>query len=87
MSKELKTGIIAVIIIVISIWGFNFLKGQNILDGGSRVFKVEYVEIGGLTNSSAVTINGLKVGKVDNIEFDTSKEKRGQLIVTFIVDC
>jgi phospholipid/cholesterol/gamma-HCH transport system substrate-binding protein len=86
MSKELKTGIIAVIIIVISIWGFNFLKGQNILDGGSRVFKVEYVEIGGLTNSSAVTINGLKVGKVDNIEFDTSKEKRGQLIVTFIVD-
>jgi phospholipid/cholesterol/gamma-HCH transport system substrate-binding protein len=86
MSKELKTGIIAVIIIVISIWGFNFLKGQNILDGGSRVFKVEYVEIGGLTNSSTVTINGLKVGKVDNIEFDTSKEKRGQLIVTFIVD-
>jgi phospholipid/cholesterol/gamma-HCH transport system substrate-binding protein len=86
MSKELKTGIIAVIIIVISIWGFNFLKGQNILDGGSRVFKVEYVEIDGLTNSSAVTINGLKVGKVDNIEFDTSKEKRGQLIVTFIVD-
>ncbi|MFQ3181991.1 MAG: phospholipid/cholesterol/gamma-HCH transport system substrate-binding protein [Polaribacter sp.] len=86
MSKELKTGIIAVIIIVISIWGFNFLKGQNILDGGSRVFKVEYVEIGGLTNSSTVTINGLKVGKVENIEFDTSKEKRGQLIVTFIVN-
>jgi phospholipid/cholesterol/gamma-HCH transport system substrate-binding protein len=86
MSKELKTGIIAIIIIVISIWGFNFLKGQNLLASGSRTFKVEYVEIGGLTKSSAVTINGLKVGKVDNIEFDTSEEKRGQLIVTFIVD-
>jgi phospholipid/cholesterol/gamma-HCH transport system substrate-binding protein len=86
MSKELKTGIIAIIIIAISIWGFNFLKGQNLLASGSRTFKVEYVEIGGLTKSSAVTINGLKVGKVDNIEFDTSKEKRGQLIVTFIVD-
>jgi len=41
MSKELKTGIIAVIIIGISIWGFNFLKGQNLLDSGSRTYKVE----------------------------------------------
>ena len=86
MSKELKIGIIAVIIIGISIWGFNFLKGQNLLDPGSRTFKVEYARIGGLSKSSAVTINGLKVGKVDNIEFDTSAEKRGQLLVTFIVD-
>lgn len=86
MSKELKIGIIAVLIIGISIWGFNFLKGQNLLDSGSRTFKVEYARIGGLSKSSAVTINGLKVGKVDKIEFDTSAEKRGQLLVTFIVD-
>ena len=86
MSKELKTGIIAVIIIGISIWGFNFLKGQNLLDPGSRTFKVEYARIGGLSESSTVTINGLKVGKVDNIEFDTSVEKRGHLLVTFIID-
>ena len=86
MSKELKTGIIAVIIIGISIWGFNFLKGQNLLDSGSRTFKVEYAKIGGLSKSSTVTINGLKVGKVDNIEFDTSLEKRGHLLVTFIID-
>ncbi|MEZ7855760.1 MAG: MlaD family protein, partial [Polaribacter sp.] len=86
MSKELKTGIIAVIIIGISIWGFNFLKGQNLLDPGSRTFKVEYARIGGLSKSSTVTINGLKVGKVDNIEFDTSVEKRGHLLVTFIID-
>ena len=86
MSKELKIGIIAVIIIGISIWGFNFLKGQNLLDPSSRTFKVEYARIGGLSKSSAVTINGLKVGKVDNIEFDSSLEKRGQLLVTFIID-
>jgi phospholipid/cholesterol/gamma-HCH transport system substrate-binding protein len=86
MSKELKTGIIAVIIIGISIWGFNFLKGQNLLDPGSRTFKVEYARIGGLSESSTVTINGLKVGKVDNIEFDTSLEKRGHLLVTFIIE-
>ena len=86
MSKELKIGIIAVIIIGISIWGFNFLKGQNLLDPGSRTFKVEYAKIGGLTESSTVTISGLKVGKVENIEFDVREGQRGHLIVTFILD-
>lgn len=86
MSKELKTGIVALIIIVIFIWGFNFLKGQNLFDPGARIFKVEYAKIGGLSKSSKVTINGLKVGKVEKIEFDTTEEKRGHLIVTFIVD-
>jgi phospholipid/cholesterol/gamma-HCH transport system substrate-binding protein len=86
MSKELKIGIIAVLIIGISIWGFNFLKGQNLLDPGSRTFKVEYAKIGGLTKSSYVTINGLKVGKVEDIEFDVREGQRGHLIVTFIVD-
>ncbi|QOD60748.1 MCE family protein [Polaribacter haliotis] len=86
MTKELKIGIVAVVIIACSIWGFNFLKGQNLLDSGTRIFKVEYGKIGGLTRSSAVTINGLKVGKVDKIEFDTSEERRGHLIVTFIVE-
>lgn len=86
MSKELKTGIVAIIIIVIFIWGYNFLKGQNLLDSGTRTFKVEYAKIGGLSKSSPVTINGFKVGNVDKIEFDTTPEKRGHLIVTFIVE-
>jgi phospholipid/cholesterol/gamma-HCH transport system substrate-binding protein len=83
MSKELKTGIVVVIIIVLFFWGFNFLKGQNLLDGNSRYFEVEYSKIGGLMKSSPVTINGLKVGKVDKNEFNENPEKRGQLIVRF----
>jgi phospholipid/cholesterol/gamma-HCH transport system substrate-binding protein len=83
MSKELKTGIVVVIIIVLFFWGFNFLKGQNLLEGNSRYFEVEYSKIGGLIKSSPVTINGLKVGKVDKIEFNEALGKRGQLIVRF----
>ncbi|WP_088323049.1 MlaD family protein [Polaribacter tangerinus] len=86
MSKELKVGIIAVVIVVGFIWGFNFLKGTNLFDTGTRVFKVEYAKIGGLSKSSPVTINGLKVGKVDKIEFNTTPEKKGYLIVTFHVE-
>ncbi|QNM86866.1 MCE family protein [Polaribacter pectinis] len=86
MSKELKTGIVVVVIIAIFIWGFNFLKGQNILDGNTRYFEVEYSKIGGLNRSSSVTINGLKVGKVDEIKFNNTPEKRGHLIVRFSVE-
>jgi len=86
MSKELKTGIVAVVVIAIFIWGYNFLKGQNLFDTDTRYFNVEYANIAGLTKSSFVTINGLKVGKVDNIEFNQEPHKMGHLIVRFSVE-
>jgi phospholipid/cholesterol/gamma-HCH transport system substrate-binding protein len=86
MSKELKTGIIVILIIVVFIWGFNFLKGHDLLDGEARNFKVEYSKIGGLNKASSVTLNGLKVGRVDDIEFNETPEKRGQLIVSFSIE-
>lgn len=86
MSKELKTGIIVIIVIVAFIWGFNFLKGHDLLDGEARYFKVEYSKIGGLNKASSVTLNGLKVGKVNEITFNETPEKRGHLIVRFSVE-
>ncbi|RCS28291.1 MCE family protein [Polaribacter sp. WD7] len=86
MSKELKTGIVVLVIVVGFIWGFNFLKGQNLFDGNKRYFQVEYSKIGDLTRASFVTINGLKVGKVEDIKFNTSQDQRGHLIVRFSVD-
>ncbi|MFY9242386.1 MAG: MlaD family protein [Polaribacter sp.] len=86
MSKELKIGIIVTSIIVAFVWGFNFLKGHDLFDGKARYFNVEYNNIGGLTRASLVTLNGLKVGKVVDIVLDQSKEKKGQLIVTFSVE-
>jgi len=86
MSKELKTGIVAVVIIVIFIWGYNFLKGQNLFDANTRYFKVEYSNIAGISKSSLVTINGLKVGKVIAIEFNKNENKKGHLVVSFTVE-
>ncbi len=84
LSKEFKTGFFAVAIIALFIWGFNFLKGHNIFDGGIRTFKAEYKHVEGLTKASPVTINGVTVGKVTDIQF--SKEKRGAIIVEFSVE-
>ncbi len=79
LSKEFKTGIIAISIIVLVIWGYNFLKDQKIYDT-SRTLFAEYDNVQGLAKSSPITINGLIVGKVNEISFHPVKE--GVLVVT-----
>lgn len=86
MSKELKTGIVAVIVIALFIWGYNFLKGQDLFSANSRHFFVEYNNINGLNEASLVTINGLKVGKVDQISFNENSDRKGNLIVKISLD-
>ncbi len=81
-TKEVKTALLAIIAILLFIFGYSFLKGKNWFDS-SRKFYAVYNNVEGLSPSSPVTINGLKVGNVTKIGFlDTS----GQLVVTFLVD-
>lgn len=86
MSKELKTGITVVLILCLGYWGFNFLKGQNLLEPTSRIFFIEYDNIQGLNKASTVSINGLQVGKVSEINFNTDAKKRGKLVVKIALD-
>jgi len=86
MSRELKTGIIAILIIIVFIWGFNFLNGQNIFQPSKRQFLVEYNNVGGLTEASSVFVNGLNVGGVDNIDFNPDPAKKGQMLVKFSLE-
>ncbi|WP_324719163.1 MlaD family protein [Salinimicrobium sp. HB62] len=81
-TKEVKTALLAIVAILLFIFGYSFLKGKNWFDS-SRTFYAVYNDVEGLTPSSAVTINGLKVGNVNKIGFlDTS----GKLVVSFTVD-
>jgi phospholipid/cholesterol/gamma-HCH transport system substrate-binding protein len=85
-SRELKTGLVTVIIIALFIWGYNFMKGQNLFDNSPRTYFAKYSNIGGLSTASNVTINGMKVGKVVDVTFDLDPESRGMLIVEFGVN-
>jgi phospholipid/cholesterol/gamma-HCH transport system substrate-binding protein len=67
ISREFKIGIMAIIAIALLIFGYNFLKGKNLLED-SRTFYAVYDQVEGLSESSAVTINGLQVGSVINIK-------------------
>lgn len=77
ITRELKTGVIVLIIIALSFWGFNFLKNRNLYDK-TRTFYAEYSNVQGLAPKSPVTINGLKVGTVSEITFHP--QKRGVLV-------
>lgn len=86
ISRELKTGVVAVTVIALFIWGYNFMKGQNLFDGPINTYFTEYNNVQGLNTASEVTINGVEVGKVVNISFNKDADKRGNLIVEFSVE-
>lgn len=66
ISKETKIGVITLITLVGFFILFNFLKGKNVFTSG-RIFKVKYENVNGLAPSKPVTINGLRVGRVEEI--------------------
>lgn len=86
ISRELKTGIIAILILAVFIWGFNFMKGKNLFNTPPRTYFAEFNNVQGLNNASIVTINGMQVGKVVGINFNNDINKKGQLIVEFGVE-
>ncbi|NLP56755.1 MlaD family protein [Lutibacter sp. B1] len=86
LTRELKTGIVAVTVIALTIWGYNYLKGLNLFEGSLKTYFTEYGNVQGLNTASVVTINGVEVGKVININFNKDPEKRGRLLVEFSVE-
>ena len=81
-SKELKVGILAVVTIAMLYFGFNFLKGSDLLSSTSTYFVV-YDNVDGLTSSNPVTLNGLSVGRVQSIKIQQDHDN--QLLVAIEV--
>ncbi|RMZ50568.1 MCE family protein [Flavobacteriaceae bacterium PRS1] len=83
LSREIKTAILVISGIVLFIFLFNYLKGNNFLYS-SRTFYVVYDNVEGMASSTPVTINGLTVGKVQDINF--SKDRSGRITVKLLID-
>src|SRR5690606_31308573 len=69
MSKEIKIGILVIVGFGLLIWGYNFLKGQNLFKSQS-IYYVKYDNIHQLQVSAPVYINGYQVGNVNKINID-----------------
>jgi len=83
ISHEVKIGITAILTILVFIWLYNFLKGQNLFSSTTHYFVV-YEKVGGLAESSPVEVNGYKVGVVQSVRF--LDPESGRLLVTLTVD-
>lgn len=83
ISREVKTAVLVISGILLFIFLFNYLKGENILDS-SRTYYALYDNVEGLAPSTPITINGMNVGKVKDIAF--KGDGSGQLLVTLLVD-
>ena len=82
-SKEIKTAILVLSGILLFIFIFNYLKGENLLNTSRKITAV-YSNVEGLAPSSVVTINGHKVGKVQDISF--TQDGSGMLLVSMLID-
>ena len=83
ISREVKTAILVISGIVLFVFLFNYLKGENLLDS-SRTYYAVYDNVEGLAGSTPVTINGYGVGKVMDISF--KGDGSAKLLVTLMIE-
>lgn len=69
MGREIKIGLFTVITILAAVWGYTFIKGQNLLDSNQEFYST-FNDVTGLAESSPVSVNGYKVGVVKKIELN-----------------
>ena len=73
-TKEIKIAITAIIAVIIVYYGIILLKGLKIFNN-DKEFVVLMNNVAGLSISSDVLANGLKVGYVKNIIYDNKTQK------------
>jgi len=74
LSKEFKVGLFMVIAITLLYFGFNFLKGIDFFSTSKKYYAV-YNNVGGLTESNQIFLNGYAVGRVSDIQIQQNKNR------------
>jgi phospholipid/cholesterol/gamma-HCH transport system substrate-binding protein len=82
LTKTARIGIWVFICLTVLIWGINFLKGRDIFRT-EAIYYARYKNVGGLTSSTIVALNGYKIGYVRDIYF--AKDLSGDLIVKLAI--
>ena len=82
ISKELITGVIAILAIGFLVAGVNFLKGNSFF-GGDELYHAYFPHSGQLAPASSVTLNGVSVGKVLSVDYVPENDAEQQVEVSF----
>lgn len=82
LSKEVKIGAAFLVSIALLYIGVNFMKGSSVFSRYTTYYTV-LKNTGGVAPSSAITVNGYKVGTVSRVEYDYNAPNR--IVVTLRV--
>ena len=74
ITREIKTAILILGGVALFIYGYSFLKGNAIFNNTKTLYAI-YDEVEGLVSGAKVSINGLSIGKISNIDFLTNTTK------------
>ncbi len=67
ISNETKIGIMAVMGILLMVFGFTYLKGKNLFKKEKHIY-AKYQDVQNLAKSNPVVINGVQIGRIENID-------------------
>jgi phospholipid/cholesterol/gamma-HCH transport system substrate-binding protein len=84
-SREMRIGLIVIIAIGLLFFGLNYLKGVNIFSSTNYYIAI-YKNVDGLVPSNAVYIKGYKVGQIDKIVYDFSRDSSFMVYMTINKD-
>lgn len=79
MSKEVKVAIFTIFIILVFIFGLNYLKGKGFLSKNVHYFAV-LENLSGLQVSNPILVNGFKVGIVSKLDFMYEGTHKGKIL-------
>ena len=71
-TKEVQIALVAIVGLVLLFFGMQFLKGLSMLSNGNT-YIVKFSDVSGLSASSPVYVNGVKVGTVESIDYDYAR--------------
>ncbi|MCB0592587.1 MAG: MCE family protein [Lewinellaceae bacterium] len=80
MSNEVKVGILAVVAIALSIWGYKFIRGKNVLLK-ANTYKVYYPRVDRMQVGTQIFINGVEVGNVASVNLLNDVDRTVEVIL------
>ena len=80
-SRELIVGVLGLVALFVIYFLINFFKSIDIFDDTDK-YRIEFTNIGELTNSAPVYVNGCKVGNVSAIEHNFNESNLVYLTVS-----
>ncbi|MDO4462166.1 MAG: MlaD family protein [Bacteroidia bacterium] len=85
-KRNIKIGMFALAAILILVFGINYLKGEDLLYRGKKIYAL-YENVDGLSEACPITYGGFKIGGVRGIDLIKNPNGNGNVFcVTFAIE-